>query len=248
MALLLVQFAGIPYSLIFGRLPNPGDKKRSLFLAFILLNLICLPLVGILGAQLLPTELTGARPEGILSAVSLQPERQSNLGMIIGMIIALELLLLGISYLVGARLLAKTAKLFDTKRSIMLALMVYSVVAVWGFFLDSVIEFWFLAWMVSIVQGGSQALSRSLYASMSPASKSGEFFGLFGIMEKVSSFIGPLLFAAAGLIFGSSRPAVLSLVIIFIVGGLLLNRVDVTEGRRIAQQEDDVLLQPEFSS
>ena len=92
--------------------------------------------------------------------------------------------------------------------------------------------------MVAVVQGGSQALSRSLYASMTPALKSGEFFGLFGIMEKVSPFIGPLLFAAAGLLFGSSRPAVLSLIVIFIIGGLLLSRVDVFEGRQVALMED----------
>ncbi len=247
LALLLVQFAGIPYSLIFGRLPNPAEKKRPLFLAFILLNLICLPLVGVLGAQLLPADLTGARPVLLVSATSAQPERQSSLVMIIGMILALELLLLVISYLIGSKLLARAATFFDTKRSVMLALLIYAIVAIWGFFLDSVIEFWFLAWMVSIVQGGSQALSRSLYAAMSPASKSGEFFGLFGIMEKVSSFIGPLLFAAAGLIFGSSRPAVLSLVLIFIVGGILLNRVDVAEGKKVAQQEDHALLQTKIS-
>jgi UMF1 family MFS transporter len=109
---------------------------------------------------------------------------------------------------------------------------------VWGFFLDSVIEFWFLAWMVAVVQGGSQALSRSLFSSMSPATKSGEFFGLFGIMEKFSSFLGPIVFAWAAATFDSSRPAVLSLVLFFIVGGYLLTRVNVAEGRRIAQEED----------
>jgi UMF1 family MFS transporter len=245
LALLLVQFAGIPYSLIFGRLPNPEEKRRPFFLAFILLNMISLPVVGILGARLLPVELTGAQPVGLLSATALQPERQSSLGLIIGLIFGLELLLLVISFLAGPRLLSRTVKLFDTKRSILLSLLVYSIVAIWGFFLDSVIEFWFLAWMVAIVQGGSQALSRSLYAALSPASKSGEFFGLFGIMEKVSTFIGPLLFAAAGLLFGSSRPAVLSLFIIFILGGLLLNRVDVAEGKRVAREEDIGLLQTE---
>ena len=97
-----------------------------------------------------------------------------------------------------------------TKRTIFLALVIYSFVAIWGFFLNSVIEFWFLAWMIAIVQGGSQALSRSLYSAMSPAKKSGEFFGLFGVMEKFSAIIGPLMFAAAGTLFGSSRPAVLA--------------------------------------
>jgi UMF1 family MFS transporter len=113
---------------------------------------------------------------------------------------------------------------------------------VWGFFLNSTIEFWFLAWMVAIVQGGSQALSRSLYAYLSPASKSGEFFGLFGVMEKFSAMIGPLFFAAAGAIFGSSRPAILSIIAFFILGGLLLASVNVQEGRRIAEAEDEAYL------
>ncbi len=124
----------------------------------------------------------------------------------------------------------------------MLALVVYAVIAVWGYFLNSVIEFWFLAWMVAMVQGGSQALSRSLYASMSPAAKSGEFFGLFGIMEKFSAIIGPLIFAAAVTTFGNSRPAVLSIVAFFIGGGLLLTFVDVEEGRRVARAEDAAYL------
>jgi UMF1 family MFS transporter len=113
---------------------------------------------------------------------------------------------------------------------------------VWGYFINSTVEFWFLAWMVAIVQGGSQALSRSLYASMSPAAKSGEFFGLYGIMEKFSAIIGPLLFAGAAATFGSSRPAILSLIGLFIIGGWLLTRVDVAEGRRVAQAEDRAAL------
>ncbi|MDL1902349.1 MFS transporter, partial [Anaerolineae bacterium CFX9] len=126
----------------------------------------------------------------------------------------------------------------DTRSSILLALVVYSIIAIWGFFVESTIEFWFLAWMVAIVQGGSQALSRSLYASMSPALKSGEFFGLYGIMEKFSSILGPLLFAAAAVAFGSSRPAIISLVIFFILGGYLLTRVNIAEGQRVAREED----------
>ena len=377
LALLLVQFAGIPYSLIFGRLPNPNEKRRPLFLAFIVLNMILLPLVGILGARLLPAGLSGARPSPFLSTATasgqglylsdsdairyngdwqtvsipgeeigqdtgvtllvasqpgtdfelpfngqsvkvvyaqgpdhgiwgiyiddqplidpdslkpaiidaynptvrydvsqsfkteaagehvlrvvnagqknpssqgntfsleslevLPPSRKSNLGIILGMILGLELVCLALSFLIGPLFLKKIAEQLTTKRSILLALLVYSIVAIWGYFLDSVVEFWFLAWMVAIVQGGSQALSRSLYAAMSPAAKSGEFFGLFGIMEKFSAIIGPLLFAAAGLIFGSSRPAVLSLIVIFFIGGLLLTFVDVDEGKRVAQAED----------
>ena len=173
----------------------------------------------------------------------LAPLRQSNLGIILGMIIAVELVGALFAWLAGKALFAKLAATMTTKRSIVLALIVYSVIAVWGFFLDSTVEFWFLAWMVAIVQGGSQALSRSLYAYMSPASKSGEFFGFFGVMEKFASLIGPLLFAAAALIFDSSRPAILSLIVLFIIGMYLLSRVDVEAGRRVAQEEDAALLE-----
>jgi len=77
---------------------------------------------------------------------------------------------------------------------------------------------------------------------MSPAAKSGEFFGLYGVMEKFSAIIGPLLFAAAVAIFDSSRPAILSLIALFIIGGYLLTRVNVAEGRRVAQAEDAAVL------
>jgi UMF1 family MFS transporter len=78
---------------------------------------------------------------------------------------------------------------------------------------------------------------------MSRASKSGEFFGLFGVMEKFSAVVGPLLFASAGVLLGSSRPAVLSLILFFIAGGFLLYRVNVDEGKQVAQAEDMALFQ-----
>jgi UMF1 family MFS transporter len=143
-----------------------------------------------------------------------------------------------LALVLGPRLFTVLAETLDTKRTIVLALVVYVVVAVWGFVLDSVIEFWMLAWMVAVVQGGSQALSRSLYAKLSPASKSGEFFGLFGVMEKFSAILGPLLFAGMAGVFGSSRPAILSLILLFGVGIALLSRVDVPEGVRVARAED----------
>jgi UMF1 family MFS transporter len=166
----------------------------------------------------------------------------SNLILIVGILLALEIIGLLLSALLAKPVFRRIAERMNTKRSILLALSVYAVIAVWGFFLDSVIEYWFLAWMVAVVQGGSQALSRSLYASMSPAAKSGEFFGLFGIMEKFSAIVGPLLFAAAVATFGSSRPAILSIIVFFIVGGFLLTRVNVEEGRRLANEEDARLL------
>jgi len=157
------------------------------------------------------------------------------------MILAVEAIGLVLAYLLKV-LVRPLAERLTTKSSILLALIVYCVIAIWGFRLDSVVEFWFLAWMVAVVQGGSQALSRSLYASLSPASKSGEFFGLFGVMEKFSAILGPIIFAAVAASSGSSRPAVLSIVAFFLVGGYLLTRVNVPEGRRRAAEEDAELL------
>jgi UMF1 family MFS transporter len=147
-----------------------------------------------------------------------------------------------LAFLLGPTLFANIAEKLDTKRSIIVALIAYALIAIWGFFLNSVIEFWFLAWMVGVVQGGSQALSRSLYAAMSPTSMSGEFFGLFSIMSKFASFLSPLVFAAAVAIFDSSRPGVLSIIVFFLVGIFLLTRVDVEEGKRVAREKDAALL------
>jgi len=166
----------------------------------------------------------------------------SNLGAIIGLIAGVQLLGLLLALALGKHLFSGLAETIDTKRSILLALAIYTMIAIWGYFLDSVFEFWFLAWMVAVVQGGSQALSRSLFCAMSPSSKSGEFFGLFGVMEKFAGILGPLIFAFAAATFSNSRPAVLSIVAFFIIGGYLLSRVDVSEGWRVAQAEDAALL------
>ncbi len=379
LALLLVQFVGIPFSLIFGRLPGKDTRYRHIVMAFIVFNIVLLPVIGIGGKRLLPGNISGAplpayaatdravgegayaatdeafayrggwseqvvsaetirsdedriyrtsdeaaaqvdfsfngqkltitygegpdhgiwaveingRPladeegqpvvinayrsnlryenivtiqapapgEHLLSLVNqgkkderssgntfsiaevkvLPPLRQSNLGLVIGMIFALEVVCFLLALLLGKVLFSRLADKMNTKRSLLLALFVYSVISVWGFFLDSVVEFWCLAWLVACVQGGSQGLTRSLFSTLIPAPKSGEFFGLFGIMEKVATIFGPLVFAAAVAIFGSSRPAVLSLIVFFIVGMILLLRVDVETGRRIARAEESEL-------
>ena len=168
--------------------------------------------------------------------------RESSLATILAALLVLEVVGLALAVLFGKPLFGRLAETMTTKRSIVLALIAYSIVAVWGYFLDAVIEFWFLAWMVAVVQGGSQALSRSLYASMSPTSVSGEFFGFFSVMSKFSAILGPVLFAGAVAVFGNSRPAVLSLVLFFVVGIVLLNRVDVDAGQRTAQAADEELM------
>ncbi|MEL7434375.1 MAG: MFS transporter [Chloroflexota bacterium] len=166
-----------------------------------------------------------------------EPVRQNNLAIIIGLLFGLQVVG-GLFAVIFGRFFKGFAEHFDTRNSILLAILMYSVIAVWGFFLNSTIEFWFLAWMVATVQGGSQALSRSLYASLSPSSKSGEFFGLFSILSKGASVIGTGIFAFAALAFNNSRPAILSLIVLFVIGAYLLTRVDIEEGKRVAKEED----------
>ena len=167
----------------------------------------------------------------------LPPARSSSLPTILLIILVFELAALIVARLLRSRFVG-LANWLDTRRSILLSLIVYSLVACWGFVLNTTVEFWMLALMVAMVQGGSQALSRSLYASLCPTAKSGEFFGFYSIMEKFASIAGPLIFAFAGIALGSSRPAILSLILLFLLGGYLLSRVDIAEGQRVAQEED----------
>jgi len=122
-----------------------------------------------------------------------------------------------------------------TKRALLIALAVYGGIAVTGYLMRTATHFFVLAALVATVQGGAQALSRSLFASMIPAARSAEFFAFFAIAEKAASILGPLTFTAAVLLTGSSRVAVLWLGAFFAVGALLLSRVDVARGRAHAQ-------------
>jgi UMF1 family MFS transporter len=120
------------------------------------------------------------------------------------------------------------------KACIFLSLVIYTGISVLGYYMTTEWQFFALAFLVGTVQGGSQALSRSLFARMIPPHKSSEFFGFFSVFEKFAGIAGPAIFAAAVTITGSSRPAVLSVILFFIVGGALLTRVDVAEGEREA--------------
>ena len=97
-------------------------------------------------------------------------------------------------------------------------------------------HFFVLAFLVATVQGGSQALSRSLFGRMIPTHKSSAYFGFFSVFEKVAGVAGPALFAASIMFFGSSRAAVLSVILFFVVGGLVLARVTVAEAEAQAER------------
>ena len=132
-----------------------------------------------------------------------------------------------------------------TKPAVFIGLAVYCVVSVLGYFMTSALHFYMLAGLVGVVQGGVQALSRSLFASMIPRARSSEMFALFGVFEKFAGIFGPALFAAMQMLTGSSRNGILSVIAFFLVGGALLARVNVEEGRRAARAADAEAPPPE---
>lgn len=127
------------------------------------------------------------------------------------------------------------------KRGIMIGLVVYTLISIAGYFITTAWHFWALALAVATVQGGTQALSRSLFGTIIPRSKSSEFYGFFGVSSKFAGILGPLIFAVVSTLAGSSRLSIISLIFFFLGGIILLSRVDVEEGQRVAQAKEEEL-------
>ncbi len=134
------------------------------------------------------------------------------------------------------------AKKLGTKKSILLSLFIYTLIAIGGYFLYKEIHFWLLGFAVATVQGGSQALSRSLCGRMMPKSKSAEFYSFFSISEKIAGTVGPLLFGIVSRMMGGSRLSIISLIVFFSLGALLLWRVDEKDGIAVADAEEQSLI------
>jgi len=124
------------------------------------------------------------------------------------------------------------ARRVGTRPAILAGVAAYAGITALAAWMTTPGHFIALALCVALVQGGVQALSRSLFASMVPPERSAEFFGLFGVAEKFASILGPLVLALATYAFGNSPLSVLCLLPFFLVGGLILTRVDVEAGRR----------------
>jgi MFS transporter, UMF1 family len=120
------------------------------------------------------------------------------------------------------------------KSGIYIAIAVYCLVTIWASFMRDAREFYALAIIIGLVQGGVQSLSRSLYARIIPVDKAAEFFGFYNMLGKFAAVIGPVMMGVAGVLFGSPRAAILSLILLFIGGGTLLAFVDEKKGRLAA--------------
>ena len=178
--------------------------------------------------------------DGIMTIIKMATIYGAEIGIgqthLIGALLLVQFLGIPCTFAYGA-----LASRIGAKRGLYLALLVYTGISVLGYFMTTPLHFWALAVGVALVQGGSQALSRSLYVSMVPRGKSSEFFGFYSISGKFGNIIGPLVFAVVSQLAGGSRLSILSLIVFFAAGAFFLSRVDETEGRRVAQEEDSEL-------
>jgi MFS transporter, UMF1 family len=140
-----------------------------------------------------------------------------------------------------AFLFGMVADRIGAKRSVIVGLAIYAIIIVLAYYMTSAVHFYALAILVGMVQGGTQALSRSLFASMIPRHKSSEFFAFFGVFERYAGILGPLVFAVMVEATGQSRNAILAVVAFFVIGGIILTFVDVDAGRRAAREAEAVV-------
>ncbi|HEV7241685.1 MAG TPA: MFS transporter [Thermoanaerobaculia bacterium] len=200
----------------FGRLLETFHELRSFKHAFLMLVAFLIYNDGISTIQKMATAYgteLGIRRESLIAAI-----------------LIVQFVGVPATFLFGA-----LARWIGAKRSILAGLVIYLVVSVVAYSMKDAADFYLLAGLVGLVQGGTQALSRSLFATLIPRHKSGEFFGFYSVFSKFAGIFGPLVFAAIIGATGSSRNAILSVSAFFLVGGILLTFVNVEEGARRAR-------------
>jgi MFS transporter, UMF1 family len=205
-----------PVRAAFGRLGDTFHELRSYRQAFLMLLAFLI------------------YNDGIQTIIKMATAYGTEIGIgqtaLIGAILLVQFVGIPCTFLFGS-----IAGRIGAKRSLFLGLLAYTVISILGYYMTSATHFYILAGLVGMVQGGTQALSRSLFASMIPQHKSGEFFGFFSIFEKFAGIFGPLIFAGTIAATGSSRNAILSVIGFFAVGAVLLALVNVEEGQRAAR-------------
>lgn len=128
------------------------------------------------------------------------------------------------------------AKIIGVKNAIFVAILGYSFITLLGYFMQEEWHFYTLAILVGLFQGGIQALSRSLYSRIIPKEKAAEFYGFYNMLGKFAAVIGPVMMGSITLLTGNPRLGILSIIVLFAIGGVLLYKVDIKEGEKIAKE------------
>ena len=172
--------------------------------------------------------------DGVATIVRMAAKIASSLGFAASDIITAILMVqfIGFPAALGYN---RFAKKIGTKNAVLVAILGYVVITILGYLMTDINHFYILAALIGLFQGGIQSLSRSLFTRLVPPNKEAEFFGFYNMLGKFAAVVGPVLVGWITLITGDPRAGILSIVVLFIFGGLFLSRVDFKEGQRIAQ-------------
>jgi UMF1 family MFS transporter len=157
-------------------------------------------------------------------------------GLDVTMYLMVALLLVQFVAFPGTLLFNKYAEKIGIKNGVLTAIGAYCVITLLGFFMNQVWHFFVLAFLIGCFQGGIQALSRSLYSRLIPAKQAAEFYGFFNMLGKFAAVIGPVMMGAITVLTGDIRYGILSLLVLFILGGLILWKVDIEAGAKMAKE------------
>jgi UMF1 family MFS transporter len=132
----------------------------------------------------------------------------------------------------GALLFGRIATRYGAWRTVLNSLVAWGVIVIAAYFVPAkaFVPFLVLGVLIGIVLGGSQALSRSLFSQLVPQSREAEFFSFYQAMERGTSWFGTLLFGLVHQLTHSYRPAIVALIVFFVLGGLILRKVDMRRG------------------
>lgn len=177
----------------------------------------------------------------VASTFAAAPLIRGGVGLSQDTLIALILMIQFVAF-GGALFWGKLAQWIGSKQSIIVSLVIWSGVVIYAYSglkgESRVIEFFILGIFIALVLGGSQAISRSLFAQMIPKGREAEFYSFYEISERGTSWIGPLVFGLANQLFGSLRPAILSLIFFFVAGLILLPFVNVKKAIEDVKKHD----------
>jgi UMF1 family MFS transporter len=173
--------------------------------------------------------------DGVDTIIRMAVKMGSSLGFEAGDLIVALLMVQFIAF-PAALVYNQFAQKIGTKNAVFVAIGGYAIITFLAYFMNDRNHFFVLAGLIGLFQGGIQALSRSLYARLIPVGKEAEFFGFYNMLGKFAAVVGPLLMGWVTLVTGSVRLGILSILILFILGALLLTKVDLEEGERLAKE------------
>ncbi len=172
--------------------------------------------------------------DGVHTVIRMAIDYGLSMGLKPGSVVAAILITQFIGF-PSAILFGKLGEKLGPKTGIYIGIGVYVAMTVKGYFLKTEADFYTIAAVVGLVQGGVQSLSRSFYTRLIPPDRSAEFFGFYNMVGKFAAVLGPFLMGWMALLTGSPRAGILSIVVLFVAGGILLFFVDEEEGKKIVE-------------